>query len=257
MKEYQRREKEIRDEQARLYESWYLQTKGEIFDHIEKSLYSTLVEKLKPETVLDVGCGTGRITLTVAPHAKRTFAIDYSEQSLSFLRAKVRQVNRERPPAQPRQSVTALLGDATEGLNFDDSYFDLIASCQVLQHMKAAALAVTMNECLRVLKPKGIFAFSVYNLDFFRFNGNSEDTDSNGLYFRRYSAGDIASLASAHGFTVREISYYRTLPSRFYRKEPGSKGRVVLLDRTVAGMPIAGKRLANYLFAILVKEGDR
>lgn len=103
------------------------------------------------ETVLDVGCGTGSLTFTLAerPGLKSIAAIDYSPV---FVEAATRR-NRD-----PRISIRQ--ADAC-ALPFEDNGFDRALSLLVLHFVPEAGRAVA--EMARVVRPGGVVAAAVWD----------------------------------------------------------------------------------------------
>jgi choline kinase/ubiquinone/menaquinone biosynthesis C-methylase UbiE len=101
----------------------------------------------KHHTVLDVGTGTGRVALEMAPRVGKVIGVDISPDMLK----------------QARQSLTApnvefRLGDVAQ-LNFDDDSFDRVTARMVFHHLIDTS-AKAARECYRVLRPGGLFVLS-------------------------------------------------------------------------------------------------
>lgn len=105
--------------------------------------------------VLDVGCGTGVVSLVAARHGARVTGVDLTPALI------------ER--AQENSAIAGLavdwqVGDA-EQLPFADSSFDAVLS--QFGHLFAPRPALAVAEMLRVLKPGGRIAFSTWPPDLF------------------------------------------------------------------------------------------
>ena len=99
---------------------------------------------IKPELVLDLGCGTGemlKLILQKDPH-KELCGIDLSEEMLAVAKSKL-----------PEQ-VKLLLGDS-EALPFPDNAFDVVYCNDSFHHYPAPQNV--LREVNRVLKPGGTF----------------------------------------------------------------------------------------------------
>ena len=112
-------------------------------------------------TVLDVGCGTGRISIAVArarPAVKVTgldnFSADYMRDHSD--------TNTERNFRLAGISERAALqsGDMRE-MPFEDGSFDAAASCAAIDHLKPADIPKALSEVNRVLRPSGQFLLMV------------------------------------------------------------------------------------------------
>lgn len=101
---------------------------------------------LKPtDTVLDFACGTGIVTLAVAPAVKSVRAIDVSGEM-------VRRAQ-EKTEAQGMENVTVTQTDLFDTCLAEES-FDAVLACNVLLYIKDRAAALARIRAL--LKPQGM-----------------------------------------------------------------------------------------------------
>jgi ubiquinone/menaquinone biosynthesis C-methylase UbiE len=120
----------------------------EIYNPIEQARLSRVVAELvalcgKPAPeALDMGAGTGNLTLKLVAAGCRTSAADVSQRSLDRLASKA-------PPDNP--VVTRLI--TSERLPFEDASFDIVGTYSVLHHVPVYLGAV--REMARVLRPGG------------------------------------------------------------------------------------------------------
>jgi|ERR1039458_1629943 ubiquinone/menaquinone biosynthesis C-methylase UbiE len=236
---YQTAEHTLRDLEAADYERWHRATKGSFFESLERGMFLALVRSTRFRSVLEIGCGTGRITETVAPHVGNITALDFSAASIAVLQAK------------KIGNLTVHCANACEGLPFSSGSFQLVLACQVLHHLMLNDLLAVLGECHRVLAPGGKLAFTAYNQEYFRY-ADSEGTGANGLYSKRFSRAYVHHLAASSGFHVRELKYYKAIPSRLAEIAP-SQGPLLHSDRTICALPGIGPRLAGYMFPVLVR----
>jgi len=98
------------------------------------------------ERVLDLGAGTGLVTLALAPRASSVTALDISPAMLDRL---------ERHAASAGvDNVVPVVGDMRM-LPFDDESFDLVASNYAFHHLDDEAKELALSEARRVLVPGG------------------------------------------------------------------------------------------------------
>ncbi len=101
------------------------------------------VEPHAPLTVLDLGCGVGRLTGELAALAGRAIGVDPVEEMLALA------------PAQPGVDYRRL-EDPAGPLPLADEEANVAFTCLVLGGIDGEALARVSEELLRVLKPGGL-----------------------------------------------------------------------------------------------------
>jgi ubiquinone/menaquinone biosynthesis C-methylase UbiE len=96
------------------------------------------------DSILEIGCGTGKNTSFFAQIAKSIQAVDFSEGMIARAREKVQAEN-----------VRFSLMDITQPWKFKDESFDLIVCDLVLEHIQD--LVPVFSEAARTLRPGGYF----------------------------------------------------------------------------------------------------
>ncbi len=158
------------------------------------------VASLKPVTILETCCGTGRVTVNLKKKipAARITGLDINPDMLSIAKEKLKESN-----------IEFLLGDATE-LPFPDNAFDCVVTQFGMMFFRDKVKGVA--EAFRVLKPGGTFIFNVWGkLEANRmsatgreivtayFNNNPPD-----MYFAPYemhNIDDVVAIVKSGGFS--------------------------------------------------------
>jgi len=97
---------------------------------------------LTPGVVLDLGCGTGRISKFLRGHGKQVVSSDYVGECLKLIKLETGQ-------------APCIQMDSTS-LGFKDSSFDCVVACRVLQSLPTQAeKEAAVQEIFRVLKRGG------------------------------------------------------------------------------------------------------
>jgi SAM-dependent methyltransferase len=117
--------------------------KNQYIDLLQKMALEEVLELKGDETVLDFGCGSGRISYWIAPKVKKVVGMEVTPEMIE-LAEKNRNV----------QNVEFLLYDGVNFPAFGFS-FDLILSVGVLQTMKGEGLKRALSELVKDLKPAG------------------------------------------------------------------------------------------------------
>jgi SAM-dependent methyltransferase len=106
------------------------------------------------DTVVDIGCGVGRLTRAIARRADRVVGIDVSEEML----ARAKELN------PTLENVDWRLGDGTSLSVVDDRSVDVCVSAVVFQHIPDPVITLGyVREVGRVLRPGGWAALHLSN----------------------------------------------------------------------------------------------
>jgi SAM-dependent methyltransferase len=101
------------------------------------------------KTMLEVGCGVGRMTRALARRFAHVYALDVSAEMLKQAETYV-----------PSPQVTFLLGDGAGFPMLESGVVDFAFSYITLQHVPTEPLVLgIVREMIRVLKPGGVFLF--------------------------------------------------------------------------------------------------
>jgi len=102
------------------------------------------------DAVVDVGAGTGLLTLALAEHVERVWAIDISPAMLEYLSAKLASAQVE--------NVQTVVASAVS-LPLVDESVDLVVSNYCLHHLDESGKRRALREAHRVLRPGGRLVF--------------------------------------------------------------------------------------------------
>jgi malonyl-CoA O-methyltransferase len=147
---------------------------------------------LRCDSILEIGCGTGKNTTLLAQIGRHVAAIDFSPGMIEQARAKLSVDN-----------VTFALADITHAWPFRDQSFDLIVCDLVLEHI--SDLAFVWAEAVRVLRTGGRFfvselhPFRQYQGTQARFERNEKTTLIPAFV---HHISDFIDAAAANGLTL-------------------------------------------------------
>ena len=106
------------------------------------------------DTVVEIGCGVGRLTRVLAARAARVLALDVSPEMLSHAAENLREF----------ANTELIAGDGTSLAPITDGSADACVSHVVFQHVPSPAIVYGyVTEIGRVLRPGGWAAFQVSN----------------------------------------------------------------------------------------------
>jgi ubiquinone/menaquinone biosynthesis C-methylase UbiE/uncharacterized protein YbaR (Trm112 family) len=147
------------------------------------------------DVVVEIGCGTGRVTRPLSTRCGEVWALDHSVDSLRRAREKVGDGR-----------VRFVQADAGY-LPLRNGAADRALSCQMLEHLPSAALRErAVTEAARVLKPGGKFVISAYwHSPLTRLWGEKQGHHSGMIYYYRFSRPEFRQLL-ARAFAVEGIT---------------------------------------------------
>jgi SAM-dependent methyltransferase len=126
----------------------------EAADEVDSLLDGLGVRLRETDTVLEIGCGLGRITRGLAARAREVTALDVSDQMLA----------RARSHNPGLDCVRWVLGDGTSLAEIADESIDACVSVVVFQHLPDPQIAYGyVREVGRVLRPNAWAALQVSN----------------------------------------------------------------------------------------------
>ena len=163
-------------------EEWPSYT-SEAWDYTRRFEVSSLLRRIRPRRILDIGCGCGfhDVELALPAFVERVDAIDYSSRSIE-------KADEAYPHAKVHRRVADLAADQVA------SEYDLVVSFQVFEHLPDASAYFTY--CSRACRPGGHIGIVT---------PNRERLDNR---LRRWRGEPIAFLDAQHfhEYTVREIT---------------------------------------------------
>ena len=160
-------------------------------------------------TVLEIGCGTGRVMQHVAAMCDRLHGIDISQGMV--------EQGRQRLAHLP--NVTFEVGNGYDLGPFENASMDLVYSQFAFQHMRKTTAYNYFVESARVLRPEGVLRFQVPNLlrddHFLAFHHFTQPWFVEHPYpMHYYTPSEVVSLLGRAGFKVTDLDDQMTVVAR-------------------------------------------
>jgi SAM-dependent methyltransferase len=119
-------------------------------DGPDHDFYRALADAREARTILDLGCGTGILTVTLAGRGRRVVGVDPSPSMLAFARTR-----------SGAEHVEWIAGDSAAA---PAERFDLVVMTgNVAQHIPGADWARTLRDLRTRMRPGGTLAFEARN----------------------------------------------------------------------------------------------
>lgn len=156
---------------------------------------------LKPDakaTLLEAGCGTGRMTPVFAARCRSLLSADFSFESLRVCRRKLLAAN--------ITNVDLIQADVC-ALPVRTETFPKVVSCQVLEHVPTPESRARMiAELSRVARSGGDVVLSAYQHSLYtRWFDRKEGAHAGGIYYYRFHRRELHDLLRQH-LTVRKMT---------------------------------------------------
>lgn len=121
--------------------------KEKYLNSFEQNKLLPLLGEIKEKKILDVGAGTGRLSIALAKQGADVTALDVSKEMLEKIKMK-------------NKKIKIVIGEA-ESLPFEDETFDIVTAVFLIVHLKNPTRF--FDEVYRVLKDGGIFIVTNIN----------------------------------------------------------------------------------------------
>jgi SAM-dependent methyltransferase len=168
------------------------------FEHIDTDFRATNLNQLicaltPPGRVLDIGCGSGALSVTLLKHGRDVVSQDLSERMVAMCRAH-----------QARHGLQGVvrLGGVEEIP--ERHHFDAVVALDVIEHIEDDVGA--LRKMGAALTPHGTLVLSVPALS--RLYGRKDEEVG---HFRRYDRSDLRRVIQRAGFQVVSCRYWNLL----------------------------------------------
>jgi malonyl-CoA O-methyltransferase len=165
---------------------------------LDRRVTVDLLGDLHFDSILEVGCGTGKNTVFLAQIASVLYAVDFSRGMLEKAKQKVQAEN-----------VLFSMMDITRRWEFEDQSCDLVTCNLVLEHIENISFVV--GEAARVLQPNGYFLinelhpFRQYDGKKARFQRNEQTVEVDAFV---HHISDFYRSATEHGLVLTRLNEY-------------------------------------------------
>lgn len=187
------------------------------------------ISNLDQKSVLDLGCGVGRLVRPISKIAAKVIGVDVSEEAIT----------RARELVGPQTNVDLIVGNGHDLHQISSESIDVAYSFAALTSMPTIVIANYLRELWRILKPDGTIRLQVY------LGRPQEVNQSDTLFLRCYNEENFAQALSLAGFK-RQWSEELLLPFQVSVKESGIVAMIVSLEKEQRN-PASKETIANTL----------
>ena len=158
--------------------------------HTATNVVLTQADVEPDDVVLDLGCGTGNVALTIAPHVRRVVGVDCSGAMLDRARAKARTLG----------NVDLFTGDLRDSPTVPG--LRVVTACYALHHLDAGELRSLARRTFGALAPGGLFVIGdlLWTVPPEHVEGCEGWLDTTVGY--SHAAQEVLKLMEAEGFQV-------------------------------------------------------
>lgn len=179
------------------------------------------------DVILEIGCGTGRLTIPISKRCTKIVGVDFSEKMLKVAREKSKKC----------ENIEYRKIDARKGLPFKDRYFDKVIGPLVINHIENPN--GLFKEVHRVLKNRGLFVFDNVNPDGYVFPAYRDPifqlSQRGKKIFFHHTVDSFVNGLHKTGFELERIKFTRidetikqTLTKATFQKNKGRTFGVII-----------------------------
>ena len=178
---------------------------------LDQIVTQQVLANLQFNSILEVGCGTGKNTSFYAQIGKKVHAVDFSQGMIDKAKEKVK-----------AEHVTFSIMDITKKWSFDADSFDLIVCNLVLEHI--GDISFVFSEASRVLESNGRFfinelhPFRQYNGKKARYQKDGEELEVEAFV---HHISEFLRAATNHGLSLVKLDEY------WHREDQNQPPRIV------------------------------
>jgi len=122
--------------------------------NIKKQRYEQILNKKNPKKmrILEIGCGIGRVLISMSEIFGETIGVDVSEKMIEIAKKYIKEI----------PNCKVFENNGRDLSMFPENYFDFCYSLIVFQHIPSKEIVVNyIKEVSRVLKPECVFRFQI------------------------------------------------------------------------------------------------
>ena len=158
---------------------------------LDLAISKEVLSKLSFQSVLEIGCGTGKNTSWLCKKATIVTAVDFSPEMLKIAKNKIRNTN-----------VDFIKADITKSWNFTEQKVDLITINLVLEHIRD--ITFIFKNAHAKLEPGGFLFISELH-PFKQFLGSQAKFDNKLVKSYLHQISDYFKIAGENNFTCIEL----------------------------------------------------
>ncbi len=180
------------------YDSWSSQydTNQNKTRDLDKKVTREVLDNVKFNTVLELGCGTGKNTNWLQSKAEHILGVDFSEEMLNIAREKIKTKN-----------TILLKADITTNWDWASDNFDLVTCNLILEHIEN--INFIFAQAYSKLKPGGYFFISELH-PFKQYTGSKARFDSGAgmveLKTFTHHISEFLESANSAGFQLEKLN---------------------------------------------------